>query len=316
MRQLLQTLLTIPPKPIPATPIASWWETLLEKLSSVEGAFARAVLGGFYADRIGFAFAAGYQAALSSLFPHPPSTLASLCVTEEKGGHPSAIQTTLQSAGQGFTLHGVKRFATLGAEAKCLFVLATRGEQAGRKDFALVRVEVASANGLRFVSLPETPFTPEIGHASAHFDNTRVSKGEVLPGDGYARYIKPFRTAEDCHVFAAVLGYLVQSARRLGWPKHAVHEVLALLAAFSVVAQEAPHDPSIHLACEGAMQAARQCLTRLAPYWETAPTEESARWTRDLSLLSIAERVREQRVNRAWEDLQARVPLPERTPTS
>ncbi len=47
-----------------------------------------AVRGGARADRVGYAFAAGYQAALRALFPLAPGQLGSLCATEAHGAHP------------------------------------------------------------------------------------------------------------------------------------------------------------------------------------------------------------------------------------
>ena len=49
----------------------------------------------------------------------------------------------------------------------------------------------------------------EIPHAEVGLDRVRVEASAVLPGDGYADYVKPFRTIEDAHVHCALLGYLV-----------------------------------------------------------------------------------------------------------
>ena len=43
-------------------------------------------------------------------------------------------------------------------------------------------------------------------------------EADLLPGDGYDIYLKPFRTIEDIHVHAALIGYLVGVARRLEAP--------------------------------------------------------------------------------------------------
>ena len=47
---------------------------------------------------------------------------------------------------------------------------------------------------------PPTPFAPEIPHARITLANVTVRDEDVLPGDGYARYLKPFRTIEDTFV--------------------------------------------------------------------------------------------------------------------
>ena len=53
----------------------------------------RAVAGGFLADRVAYAFAAGYEAALRRLAPGlPKGPIVSLCITERGGGPPPGDQ--------------------------------------------------------------------------------------------------------------------------------------------------------------------------------------------------------------------------------
>ena len=61
--------------------------------------------------------------------------------------------------------------------------------------------------------MPETRFVPEVPHARVQLDAVRVDAAALLPGDGYERYVKPFRTIEDAHVTLAVLAYLLREAR-------------------------------------------------------------------------------------------------------
>src|SRR5437588_11886352 len=84
----------------------------------------RAAAGGFVADRIGYAFLAGYRAALARL--DPTLSRASLCATEEGGAHPRAIKTRLAPQRDGaFVLDGEKTFATLASAAETLLVVAS-----------------------------------------------------------------------------------------------------------------------------------------------------------------------------------------------
>lgn len=299
MQELLRDLVTLPPIPVPAAPVSSWWEALCARLGAGRSSFARAVLGGFWADRAGFAFAAGYQAALSSWLG-VVGQLASFCVTEDGGAHPAAIQCALSLDEAGGTLTGEKRFATLGAEAVWLFVLASAGEEGGKKDLRLARVR-ASAPGVSFEVLPALPFTPEIGHASVRFVNARAEA--ILPGDGFAQYAKPFRTLEDLHVFGALLGHLVQCGRRLAWPRDEIESMLAQLVTLGGLAALPPSLEVAHLALSGALSAARGLVERVAPRWEAAPADERDRWARDRPLLQIAEKARRLRTARAWDAL-------------
>src|SRR3954471_19636201 len=118
--------------PLSATPLDSM-QAFRERHRAVageaEGTLDGALLGGFAADRLGYAFASGYQAALRALVPDlPEDCVASLCVTERGGGHPRAIETRLDPiAGGGYRLTGRKRWATLSSEAGVLLVAASAG---------------------------------------------------------------------------------------------------------------------------------------------------------------------------------------------
>src|SRR5438128_2306905 len=123
-------------------------------------AFARGVRGGAQADRVAFAFAAGYQAALRALVPGlPEDQVISLAATESGGAHPRAIAATLRpdnDAG-GFRLSGVKTFATQADQAQVFLVLAKEGTSAdGRAQLRVARV-ARDAPGVAIEALPPTP---------------------------------------------------------------------------------------------------------------------------------------------------------------
>src|SRR5689334_9694851 len=66
-----------------------------------------AVAGGFSADRLAYAFASGYEAALHALVTQLDRPLvASFCVTEEAGNHPRAIQTVVEATHSRVVLRG------------------------------------------------------------------------------------------------------------------------------------------------------------------------------------------------------------------
>ncbi len=72
--------------------------------------------------------------------------------------------------------------------------------------------------GVRLLPMPATRFVPEVPHARVQLDDVHVEDDELLPGDGYDAYVKPFRSIEDMHVTLAVLAYLLREARQRGWP--------------------------------------------------------------------------------------------------
>jgi alkylation response protein AidB-like acyl-CoA dehydrogenase len=265
------------------------WEDLCEATGTpVE----RAVVGGARADRAGHAFAIGYTAALEAL---AGDTRAAFCVTEDGGNHPRAIETRLVDG----RVTGTKRWATLADRAAHLLVVARDGtDPAGRPRLRVVRVP-RDAPGVT-LELSVAAFVPEIAHARVTLDG---AAGEVLPGDGYADYVKPFRTVEDIHVHAALVGYWFGAARQRGFA-HALLEQLAMSAAALVaLAGEDARAPATHVALGGALAASAALVGELEAAWTNAPDEEWTRWQRDRAILQVAGKARGERLARAWEAL-------------
>src|SRR4051812_21347153 len=123
MQAILRRLLTDDPVPATTATIDAWWSRHRQVV--IDGPpIESAILGGFCADRVGFAFAAGYHAALRALVPSlPRDHLVGLCATEAGGVHPRAIETRLE----GGRLRGTKSFATLAPSADELLIVASTG---------------------------------------------------------------------------------------------------------------------------------------------------------------------------------------------
>ena len=144
---------------------------MTEAGSAFEDAIDRTIVSGFAADRLGWVFASGYHHALRRLVPGlRTGDPVALAATEEGGGHPRAILSTLRPTDDGdFVLDGTKRFVTLGRYARCLLVVASTGTTAaGHNQLRLLRVS-PDAPGLTLSDLAPTPFAPEIEHAQAVF---------------------------------------------------------------------------------------------------------------------------------------------------
>ncbi len=287
-----------PGSPIAAADAASCFREASKR--EVETPWEAAVLGGACADRLGYAFVAGYEAALWSLLPtRDRARPAALCATEQGGAHPRAIETALE----GGRLRGEKTFVTLGEHAEELLVLARTGQRGDRAELALVRVD-RRAPGVSITPLPPTPFVPEIPHASVRFDDVR--EHEVLEGDGWARYVKPFRTVEDVHVHASVVAWLGATARRSDWPRELIERAVAILVALRELSSADPASAITHVALAGAIELSRALVRDLEPCWEAAESGSRARWRRDRGLLEVASKARGLRRERAWEQLGAR----------
>ena len=303
MHRVLTHLLTSSPVPARTETVDHWWASHLSLGERWREPVDLALAMGHAADRPAWAFASGYRAALGALVPDlDRRARAALAVTEDTGNAPSAIATSVHEDGGALVLRGTKAYVTLGPHADDLFVLAREGETAeGRPNLALIRVPRAS-EGLALEVLAPPPFVPEVPHARAVLDRVRVPLAARQPGDGWADYVKPFRTVEDAHVHAALLGYFVAVGRRNTWPSHAIEKLTALVAAARAVCLADSRSASTHLALAGVLAETRR-LAVDAELWDRVDTETRAMWSRDRALLAVAEKARAARLERAWQTL-------------
>lgn len=284
-----------------------------------QGSVERALWGGFHADRLGYAFAAGYRAALSDLcdhvarsqnlashrpgeiWPDPPlAEVVALAATESGGAHPRAILTRLEKEGGALVLRGEKTYTTLGTVADELLVVASRGASAdGKNRLRVVRVP-KNAGGMTITPRGETPFAPEIPHALVRFDGVVVDAKAVMPGDGYDHWLKPFRTIEDIHVLAALTGHLLGVGRAYDWNRGVIAELTSLAVALVDLGARDASEPFTHVLLAGAFAHARRLVSGLDEAWAVVPEEERTRWERDRALLLVAESARTKRTEAAW----------------
>jgi acyl-CoA dehydrogenase len=263
----------------------------------------QAALAGLVADGLGWAYAAGYEAAIARLDPQgmQGGVLGSLCATEEGGGHPRAIRSALTARDGGYSLSGTKSWVTLGDDADLLLVVASVGADGeGRNRLRVARMPSSRA-GIVVRGAPPLPFVPEVGHAKATFDAVPIDEGELLPGDGYDDALKPFRTIEDIHVMAAVLAWAIGVGRASAWPRSWMDEALALVVFFRGASDRPPLAPETHVVLAGAQSLARRLLGEAA--WSQSEESVRSRWERDRRLLEVASTVRAARLQAAWRSL-------------
>jgi len=246
------------------------WRARHEAVTAGEtSSIGRAILGAAAMDRLGYVFASGYRSAMEALLPGGP--LAVMAATETGGAHPRAIATKLENG----RVTGTKEWCTLGPLADDILVIAKIGEKDGRPLLCAARVH-GRAKGVTMTALPALPFVPEIPHARLTLDS---AEAEVLPGDGYDHYLKPFRTIEDIHVHAAVVAHVVSLAIRGEAPRALIERGLALLASSIELARLDPSPATTHLTLGGVLEASRELAAQV-------PGDE--RWRRDLPILEVA----------------------------
>lgn len=296
----LYASLLAPVAPPAVDTLAAWWTATADRRAAGATTIDRALLGGAAADRLGFAFASGYAEAIHALVPSSRGArLAALCATEDGGAHPRAIRTALVADGDdGYRLTGHKRWATIASAASELLVIASVGtDHAGRNRLRAVRV-ATGAPGVRLTAT-STGFVPEIPHAEVELDRVRVAESDLLPGDGYEAYLKPFRTVEDLHVHGALLGYLLGVARRYRLDPGLVERGLALTAATRALAGADLAAPATHLALAGLLELASTLVTSVEEAWAVHGGDEHGRWLRDRPLLRVASAARTARRDKA-----------------
>ena len=191
--------------------VYTWWAAHASLAADLRRPADLALVGGLKSERLAWAFASGYQAALRAAVPRlPADEPAALCVTEARGGHPRAIEATLRRAEDGRLLaSGQKTTVTLGPLAKHVVVVLREGDQPNGRPALRAAVIPTDRPGVSVSEGAPLPFAPELPHGALTLDNVEVFPDELLPGDAYEGLVRPFRTIEDLHVLAATLGFLL-----------------------------------------------------------------------------------------------------------
>jgi len=201
--------------------LAEGFATLLQQLGNVTP-FELAVAGGRRMATPGLAFLVGYQAALRMLWPSAPLSLGALCATEQRSLRPADMHTRLTD----LRLSGRKDFVTAGDAADWLLI-AARSEEPGETPRLSLAVVYPGEPGVTVEKLPALPLMPDISHGRLLLDGALC---ELLAGDGWDAYVKPFRTLEDVYVLSAMTAWLYGVGRDSDWPQTLQLRLLALLA--------------------------------------------------------------------------------------
>lgn len=301
--RVLAALVSPPPLARPGD-VAAWWADHRAAAGDLVHPVDRAMVGAARVDRLGWAFAGAYQAALRAMLPPEvlaPGVRASFAVTEAGGNHPRAIEATLTADGDALRVDGSKAWVTLGPGAGVVIAVVRLALGGGGRP-ALRAVRLA-ADGPGVTITPHdapAPFAPEIPHATARFDRAPIAAGDVLPGDGWDDWAKPFRTVEDAHVLAAALAHLAALGARHGWDRSAREALVAAALGARAVALADPRSPATHVALAGAFAAAEPLLAGRDDDWARVDAATRDAWRRDRPLLGVAARARARRRQRAW----------------
>ncbi|OHC28827.1 MAG: acyl-CoA dehydrogenase [Pseudomonadales bacterium RIFCSPLOWO2_12_59_9] len=275
---------------LPAQPLEDWFAAVHLRLGEV-APLHLALLGGRLAATPGLAFLAGYQAALRVLWPSAPAGLGALCVTENKSTRPADMHTRLS----GLALTGRKDFVTA-AEAADWLLVAARDEAAGAPVHLSLAVVYRGAPGVRIEPLPSLPLMPDIGHARLHLEQASC---ELLAGDGWDAYVKPFRSIEDLHVLAAIGAWLYGVGQDSAWPQSLQLRLLALLAGCAELTRQCPNAATSHLLLAALFTQFAALRPEVDAAMAAGPPAWAQLWQRDQNLLNIAASARAKRLEKA-----------------
>lgn len=292
IQQLLQIKKESPLKSYASTKA---WAADFFQLTKNQSPFEKAIIGGFACQQFSFAFMAGYQAALEKMFPMiAPNKIKALCVSEKGGGHPKAIQTTL-SNGQ---LNGFKTYITAGSEVEHLLVLCKTDQIVnGRPLLKLVHLPIDSQ--LKVIDF-ELSFMKEIKHGKLALEAFAINAEQVLDGDGYSQYTKPFRTLEDICVGAAYQAMLLRQAIANDWEEAIRDQILLNIYTLKNLLTLFPSSLETHLL----LTANEQHFEKLLPDIERNIEQYSSEafgtdWALNKKLISLAKKVKTARLLKA-----------------
>jgi acyl-CoA dehydrogenase len=306
MIEISQMLIALKALPNEIDDWDSWSSYLAGVLAEFSNTIDNALIMGAWSRRPAYAFAAGYQAALFKLYPQANCNKRyAFCVSEVKGNNPKAIEASITETQQGLLLNGEKSFVTGIDQADTLLVAAEFKPPQdqwplNRKLIKLVLLE-SNTPGVSITRHDPLPFVPELSHGSVTLAKVAVDESQLFPGDGYSDYVKPFRTIEDLHVVAAMVGYWLGVGFTHEWPHEVLEGLLANWLQCRTLSQYSPKDYGTHLALGGMLEQHAQLLQRLVPHIDRLPDDLRHICQRDMQLVKVAEKARSLRLLRAWQ---------------
>lgn len=267
-----------------------------------------ALQGGLAAGNLALAFAAGYQAALRLLLPGrlAGDAFAALLLSEGRRQRPEELATRLQATADGFALAGEKSWVTGGEHAEVLLVVA-RSDERGAADGAGAAARVPATlvmlprttPGVMLEARTDVPVLHELPHARARFMDVPVTAAQVLPGDGWRDYGKPFRSCEDICVSLAFATYLFAQGRAEGWPATLLASLAGCVLRLADLARLPPGDAPTHLLLAAAEQELASAALQVDACLAGSDTPFARDWRANRAFLLLAAPARAKRLHNA-----------------
>jgi len=278
-----------------------WFVKHQQATALLDDSIDRAILGGFVFRQTAFAFASAYQSAMESMFSLDGMSIAALCHTEKGVKKPREMHTELRESSGELTLNGAKSFVSGGADAGTLMITALDlREETDRSQAKLVVIKLdADHAGLNVQTLPTLPFVPELSHAALTLSEIKIKPEDIVPGDGYADYVKPFRSEEDLHILAALTGQRLRLALENN-QQEISQRLLGLLSAIRSLNEADRSAATTHLLLAGIKSGFEDVLALHDPLIKQSHPDLYSAWQRDKALLNLAGSAQSLRTQKAW----------------
>ena len=150
--------------------------------------------------------------------------------------------------------------------------------------------------GVRLEKLPAMPLMPDISHGQLFLDNALC---ELLAGDGWDAYVKPFRTLEDVYVLSAMTAWLYGVGQESDWPQVLQLRLLALLAGCAEASRQAPNNSAGHVLLGGLFAQFDGLKVEVNQALADGPPQWAAMWQRDQAVMDLAAGARGKRLVKA-----------------
>lgn len=287
----------------------SWYMDIDQAVEREWASDQRIVWAAWHAQSVGAVFLFAYQEALRKLVGQSVDVPAALCVAEAVGTKPYQIQSRLAvGADSQLICSGEKSFVLGGACARSLYVWCkderdSSFNHADAVKTCLVKVGVSGREiDFRPCIMPFS-IVPDLPHASVRFEAVRVNENDVLPGDGYLDYVKPFRWWEDCAVSLGLTSWLLAQGIRQGWPGRVLNSILCVVFELSDLLENNQADEVSYLRFENIRQRLGELMKMTEALWLPDSKDMYEMWVRDRSILKVGGQARALRFQKSMESL-------------
>lgn len=275
-----------------------------EQTEEPEDAFRRLMRVAVRADRRSASSIAGHQAAIRRLFPATPGdAICAFCISEDRGPHPKYINSALSNGDDGHRLNGSKKWGSVAPDADLLYVAASVARDGDRNDLRMIALP-ANRVGITLDLTPYVDYGPEMRIADLAFEDVVVHADEVLPGDAYLKYIKPFRLIEDVYNTAGTQIGMFRLGLDHGWADEQLETLVSLICQAADVSSTDMARPEAILLLTAYLRASGEFWIDTWHNWSDPPPAVIAAWSPDRGLLDVAARARETRRATAWQALR------------